>query len=358
VSDAGPLLAQLVAFRSVAGRPNGEIAAFVHDWLTSRGVESRRIVGQGGRVGVLASTGPAGAGGVLLAAHMDVVETAGQDWSGDPFTLRERDGRLVGRGAADMKGFLGCAMQGLAAAAGRELRAPLLLAVSTDEEIGCLGVHDLIAPLRSLTAPPKACIVGEPTGMLVAGAHKGKLALRATLRGTARHSSEAPLAENAVEHAAELVLALRDRGRELADAGRRDGRFAIPHSTVSVGPIHGGTALNIVPDRCTVELEVRTIPGDDVEGLLPDTGTAELERLAAYPALDGDGLAAAQLLGVERGPAIDFGTEAGIYAELGIDTAVCGPGRIGDAHRADESVEIEQLQLCEAALGRLTEALM
>lgn len=350
MSDPAALLARLVAFPSVAGQPNGEIAGFIAGWLRDHGVECREVAGEGGRVGLLAQTGRGE--GVLLAAHMDVVAVAGQGWTADPWTLTEQGGRLVGRGAADMKGFLACAMLAMAEAADRG-DVPLLLAVSTDEEIGCIGVRDLLPVVASLESRPSACVVGEPTGMRLAAAHKGKLALRATLHGTARHSSEAPLADNAVEHAAELVLALRDRGRELADSGRRDERFAIPHSTVSVGPIHGGTALNIVPDRCTVEFEVRTVPGDDARALLPPLDRMELEQLADYPPLDGGGESIAALLGVEaRGP-IDFGTEAGLYAELGIPTAVCGPGDIAGAHRADESVEHDQLGRCLAALRRL-----
>jgi acetylornithine deacetylase len=351
VSDPAALLARLVAFPSVAGLPNDEIAGFIAGWLRDHGVECREVTGAGGRVGLLAQAGHGQ--GVMLAAHMDVVAVAGQHWTGDPWTLADRDGRLVGRGAADMKGFLACAMVAMAEAAEHGAK-PLLLAVSTDEEIGCVGVRDLLPVVASIEARPRACIVGEPTGMRLAAAHKGKLAVRATLHGTARHSSEAPLADNAVEHAAELVLTVRDRGRELADAGRRDERFAIPHSTVSVGPIHGGTALNIVPDRCTVEFEVRTVPGDDAEALLPQLGRADVERLAAYPPLDGGGEGIAELLGVEPRGAIDFGTEAGLYAGLGIPTAVCGPGDIADAHRADESVEHEQLQQCLGALRRLT----
>ena len=351
------LLERLVAFPSVAGRPNDEIAAFVRSWLEERGVLCQTVTGGGGRVGLLASTGPGQVSGVLLAAHMDVVAADGDGWSGDPWRLRERNDRLVGRGSADMKGFLACAMRAMAAAAGRPLARPLLLAISTDEEIGCVGVRDLLPVVAALPAQPSACIVGEPTEMRLVTAHKGKVAFRATLRGSARHSSEAPLADNAVEHAAELVLALRDRGRALAATGRRDERFAIPHSTISVGPIHGGVALNVVPDRCTVEFELRNLPGDDPAALLPDTGGAELEPLAAYPGLDGSAAPFEGLLDAEPGPAIDFGTEAGLYAQLGIATAVCGPGSIDDAHRGDESIAIDQLERCDAALSALVERL-
>lgn len=344
------LLERLVAFPSVTGRPNGEIAAFIAGWLRDRGLDVQEVPGRDGRTGVLARCG-AGTGGVLLAAHMDVVDVEGQPWTDDPWQLRESGGRLVGRGTADMKGFLACAMEAMAAAANAPLRRPLVLAVSTDEEIGCRGVHDLLPAV--VDARPAQCIVGEPTAMRLVTAHKGKASWRATLRGEARHSSEAPLADNAVERAAELVLALRDRGRELAGSGCRDERFAIPHSTISVGPIRGGTALNVVPDRCTVEFEVRTVPGDQAAGLLPDLPGAELEPLAAYPGLDGHAAGFAALIEADLGTAIDFGTEAGIYAEAGIDTAVCGPGDIADAHRADESVAVEQLERCERMLARL-----
>ena len=350
MSERWALLERLVAFPSVAGQPNGEIADFVRDWLRERGVACDVAPGEGGRVNLLATRGATEGAGVLLAAHMDVV-AAGDGWGGDPWSLDREDGRLAGRGSADMKGFLACAMTAIANAA--DLRRPLHLAVSADEEIGCVGVRDLLPAVRALPSLPFACIVGEPTGMRLVTAHKGKLAHRATLRGTARHSSEAPLADNAVEHAAELVMALRDRGRELAASGRHDDRFAIPHSTISVGPIHGGVALNVVPDRCTVEFEVRNLPGDDARSLLPDLAAAELELLASYPALDGDPAPFAGLLDAEPGRAIDFGTEAGLYAELGIPTAVCDPGEIADAHRSGESIAIDQLERCSAVLAQL-----
>jgi acetylornithine deacetylase len=350
LSGAAALLERLVAFPSVAGRPNGDIAEFIAGHLCERGVAAELVPGAEGRVGVLARSGE-GEGGVLLSAHMDVVDVEGQPWTGSPWQLRTVDGRLVGRGTADMKGFLACAMEALAEGARAGLDRPLLLAVTTDEEIGCRGVHDLLPGVRKLR--PSACIVGEPTGLRLVTAHKGKAAWRATLHGEARHSSEAPLADNAVEHGAELVLALRDRGRELAREGRRDGRFRIPHSTISVGPIRGGTAVNVVPDLCTVEFEVRTIPGDDASALLPPVGGAELEQLAVYPGLDGDPAPFAALVDARPGPAIDFGTEAGVYAAAGIPTAVCGPGDIADAHRGDESLAADQLDGCGRLLGGL-----
>jgi len=353
------LLEQLVAHASVAGRPNAGIAGFVREWLEARGVRCA-VAGDadGTRINLLAETGPPEGAGVLLSAHMDVVAADPAGWSSDPFRLTVRDGRLAGRGTTDMKGFLAVAMTAMARAAETTLAEPLRLAVSTDEEIGCVGVRDLLPAVAALPARPRLCIVGEPTGMRLAVAHKGKLALRATLHGEARHSSEAPLAQNAVMRAAQLVVALGDRGRALADSGRRDARFAVPHSTLSVGPIAGGVSVNIIPDRCTVDFEVRTLPGEDARELLPELpAEAEIETLAEYPGLDGDAGPFQALLGVERGEALSFGTEAGLYAQLGIPTAVCGPGDMADAHRANESIAVEQLERCAETLDRVVEAL-
>jgi acetylornithine deacetylase len=357
-AEARELLARLVAFPSVAGEPNGDIAGFVRDWLVARGARCTVAADPTGtRLNLLCETGPEGSG-VMLAAHMDVVAADAAQWSGDPFGLEERDGTLVGRGAADMKGFLALAMTAMADAAARPLREPLRLAVSTDEEIGCAGAPYLLPLVAALPEKPRLCLVGEPTGMRLAVAHKGKLALRATLRGEARHSSEAATAENAVVKAAQLVVALNERGRGLAASGRRDDRFAVPHSTVSVGPISGGVSVNVIPDRCTVDFELRNLPGDDPRALLPPLGDAvALEPLAEYPALDGDPAPFQDLLGVDPGPALSFGTEAGLYAKLGIPAAVCGPGDIADAHRPDESIATEQLDRCAEVLARVVRSL-
>jgi acetylornithine deacetylase len=340
------LLAQLVAFPSVSGRPNGDLAAFIAGWLEQRGAAVERVCDPGGEhVNLHAVCGPAGAAAPLLSSHMDVVDVAGQHWSGDPFTLREREGRLVGRGVADMKGFLACSL--LAAERAAVGGLPLRLAITTDEEIGCRGAALLAPAVAAMSPLPTRVIVGEPTGMRRATAHKGKLALRVRVRGTAAHSALAPLGQNAVVAAARLIVGLDELAAGLAGRAS-DSRFSVPHSTVSVGPIRGGVALNIVPDSCSFEVEMRNVPGDDPQRLRrwldeASGGRAEVEELARYPALEGEG-----------GEGLDFGTEGGIWRQaLGVPVEVCGPGDIADAHRADESVPVEQLERCLAQLGAL-----
>jgi acetylornithine deacetylase len=341
------LLARLVAFPSVSGRPNGEIAGFIAGWLEERGATVRRIADPTGlHENLFASCGRADDPAPMLSAHMDVVDVAGQDWSGDPFVLREHVGRFVGRGTADMKGFLTCALLAAerALAAGR----PLHLAITTDEEIGCLGARTLAPAVAAMGVRSTIVVVGEPTGMARATAHKGKLALRVHVRGRAAHSALAPRGENAVVTAAHLVVGLDEMAARLAREEGRDPRFSLPHSTVSVGPIHGGVALNIVPDTCAFEVEMRNVPGDDAEQLVrwlseSADGRVEIEEIARYPALDGVG-----------DQALDFGTEGGIWREvLGVPVEVRGPGNIADAHRADEAVSADQLELCCAYLDSL-----
>jgi acetylornithine deacetylase len=336
------LLRRLVAFRSIAGRPNEPIASFVERWLREAGLEVRRVAaGSGERVNLYAAGGPAG-DGPMLSAHMDVVDVAGQEWAADPFELRVKDGRAFGRGTADMKGFLACAL--LAARGAARAGRPLHLAISTDEEIGCAGARSLVPAVAAAGLRPSLVVVGEPTGMRRATAHKGKIAVRVHVAGKAVHSALAPQGENAVVAAARLIVGLDGDAASLAGE-RRDPRFSVPHSTISVGPIRGGAALNIVPDSCSFEVEMRTIPGDDPQRLLGLlNGPAEVEEVASYPALDGEG-----------GDALDFGTEAGLWQQaLGVPVEVRGPGHIADAHRAEESVELAQLDECMAFLATLT----
>ena len=374
------LLERLVAFPTIAGRSNLELIDWVAKHLDGLGVETTVVAGpRPDAANLYAVVGPRDQRGILLAAHTDVVDVEGQDWTGDPFALRRDGDRLHGRGTADMKGFVAAALGAVAHAAGRELRRPLHLALSCDEELGCRGVGSLLDELERLAAPPAFCLVGEPTGMGVAVRHKGKAAARVRVRGHACHSSAAPLGVNAVEYAARLIVAVSDAGRALASEAGEDG-FAVPTATLSVGPVHGGMALNTVPDACTFDVEARALPGQDAGALLagalepagrlaeemarraPEAGI-EIEPLAAYP-----GLAAAadrrpadlvaRLTGGERDLAVDFGTEAGLYQHrLGVPVVVCGPGSMAQAHRPDEYVETAQLAAAEALLRRLVSEL-
>ena len=364
--SARSLLADLVAFPTIAGESNEELVAWVATRLADAGADVRVLPGTRPDARNLhAVIGPSDVPGVLLAAHSDVVAVEGQAWTSDPFALREHGGRLYGRGTADMKGFLAAVLAVAPELEGRPLRRPLHIALSSDEELGCRGVGPLLEELRALAAPPAWCVVGEPTRMCVVERHKGKVALAVEVHGRACHSSRAPDGVNAVEHAARLIVALRDLQASLRDE-HPDARFAAAFATLSVGPISGGVSVNIVPDRCRFECELRFMPGQDpapvidrIEALAAqledelrrtsDEARVDVARTAHYPALrdapgDVPGRVAA-LAGTGAGGSADFGTEGGLYQEaLAVPVVVCGPGDMAQAHRPDEYLEIAQLE--------------
>jgi acetylornithine deacetylase len=362
-------LARLIAFPTVAGESNEALIAWVAEELERAGATVRVLPSWRPDARSLhAVFGPPEPGGALLSAHTDVVAVEGQAWSRDPFTLHEANGRLYGRGATDMKGFIAA----LLAAEILQLRRPLHIALSCDEELGCRGAPALLDALD--IAPPAFCVVGEPTRMRVVERHKGKLAFRALVRGRPCHSSRPADGVNAVEYAARLIVGLRGLAAELES--ETDPAFAAPSATISTGPIAGGVALNIVPESCRVEFEARMLPGQDPEAIaarietlaaelaaeMPDGGI-ELERLAGYPPLgvNRDAEAAAEVAALaeaQAGGAADFGTEAGLYeAALGVPVLVCGPGDMAQAHVADEYIEVDQLARAERFVTRIARSL-
>jgi acetylornithine deacetylase len=375
------LLRELIAFPSVTLTPNAGLMDRVQEVLALAGVESWRVPEpqDASRCNLFASVGPRDEAGILLSGHTDVVPVQGQPWTTPPFQAAERDGRLYGRGAADMKGFVACAVMALVRAAQQPLKRPLLLALSFDEEIGCVGVRHLLRALQDMQPQPLLCVVGEPTLMQIGTGHKGKAAYRARCCGQAGHSGLAPRFVNAIHTAADLVDALRDVQRELADAGPREAGYAIPYSTVHAGTIHGGTALNIVPADCEVSFEIRNIAQDDpgqilervrartqarmrAHHALPDAAPPEIEAGNSYPGLSvPDDAPAVRLLAsmLPAGTActkVAFGTEGGLFGQLWTQTAVlvCGPGSIDVAHKADEYVELAQIDACDAMMAQLT----
>ena len=374
---ARALLARLVAFPTIAGEPNLELVAFVAGRLEALGAHVDILPGTRSDARNLhAVLGPRDVpGGLLLAAHSDVVSVEGQDWTYDPFALTEVEGRLYGRGATDMKGFLACLLAALDGVDRRTLRAPVHVALSSDEELGCAGVPPLLDALASLEAPPGCAVVGEPTRLRVATAHKGKVALGIELTGRAAHSSVATAGVNAVAYAGRLIgelLALQDA----IATEEHDDAFAVPHTSIGIGPIAGGVRVNIVPDSCRLEVEVRTLPGrapaeivariracadrlaHEMRESAPEAGIELVER-AAYPGLvPGDDGFAARVASLALDPAparsLDFGTEAGLYQQrLGIPVVVCGPGSMQQAHRADEFIEVAQLEAGRDFVERL-----
>src|SRR5579863_4279459 len=267
--NSAQILERLVGFPTVSRDSNLPLIEYVRELLSACGSACRLYMDQEGRkANLYASIGPAELPGILLSGHTDVVPVDGQNWSSAPFELRERGARLYGRGAADMKGFLACALRAARRAAGLPLRMPLQLAFSYDEEVGCLGVRSLIEDMAHWTHRPRFCIVGEPTLLRPATGHKGKTALRAVCRGRPAHSANPGQGINAIHMACELIGRIRERQRSIERSGRHDAGYEVPYTTLHVGVIHGGTVLNIVPGRCELEFEFRNVPDDDPAALV------------------------------------------------------------------------------------------
>lgn len=374
------LLETLIAFPSVSLTPNLGLIERVRDILAQAGIESTLAPDpqDAGRTNLFASVGPEGIPGVLLSGHTDVVPVQGQPWTSPPFEATHRDGRIYGRGSADMKGFVACAVTAMVAAAARPLQRPLQLALSFDEEIGCVGVRHLLRRLEKTLPAPYLCIVGEPTLMRIGTGHKGKAAYRAVCCGEAGHSGLAPRFVNAVHMASDLVASLRDVQRELSETGPREDGYGVPYSTVHVGVIHGGRALNIVPSECEVAFEIRNVSEDRPEAILERILQRLGERVAteavythaplpqvqlanSYPSLNTPedspavGLLASLLPPGTPRTKVDYGTEGGLFKQSWSDTPVlvCGPGSIEVAHKADEYVELSQLEACDRMLAGL-----
>jgi acetylornithine deacetylase len=371
------MIGKLIAFDTTSRNSNLELIEFVRGYLAGLGVESRLVHdAEGRKANLYATLGPQDKPGIALSGHTDVVPVDGQDWASDPWKATARDGRLYGRGACDMKGFLAIALACAPQFLKRGLHTPIHLALSYDEEIGCVGVRRLLDVLRDMPVKPWACIIGEPTSMKVTVGHKGKKSVRCQVRGIEAHSSLAPRAVNAVEYAAEVIVYLRKMAARYAKEGPFDEQYDVPHTTVHTGVIHGGTALNIVPKDCHFDFEFRFMAGQDGEAMFaevrryaeeklqpamraiaPDTGFSWRE-LSTFPALDTPvdskvvELAKA-LSGGNSTIKVAFGTEAGLFQQTGIPTIVCGPGSIDQAHKPDEWVSLDQLAQCEGFMRRL-----
>jgi acetylornithine deacetylase len=367
------ILATLIAFPSVVGTPNGAIVEWIGARCKAAGAEVTILPGpEGDRSNLFATLGPREGRGYVLSGHMDVVPAGEAEWSSNPFVLRRDGDRLYGRGTTDMKGFLACILAALPKLAALKLRRPIHLAFSYDEEAGCRGAPHLIAALPNLCETPLGAIIGEPSRMRPVCAHKGKAAARMTVIGRSGHSSRPDLGFNAVHGMASVIYDAVAYAETFVD-GPPDPDFDPPYSSLQVGTIAGGQALNIIPNRCTADIEVRALPGADPSSLLEpvrsrlfslrDTGyEVEWRELSAYPALARSpnselaGLLVA-LTGNEAVKAVSYGTEAGLYQQAGIDALICGPGDIARAHRADEFIDIDELAACVAMIENLGERL-
>jgi acetylornithine deacetylase len=380
VSDRALELARnLVRMDTVSERSNLQLIHFVRDELARLGVASRLTYNaERTKANLFANLGEGRPAGVILSGHTDTVPWDGQDWSEDPLSATVREGRLYGRGSADMKSFIAIAL----AHAGDflESRMPFAvhLAFSYDEEVGCFGVKHLIADMHAAGVAPLACIVGEPTAMVPAIAHKGVYRYRCCVRGKEAHSSLTPQSVNAIEMAARVVGKLRDMAEGFEREEPRHDGFDVPFSTASVGQFHGGIADNVVPRDAEFRYEFRNLPTADaramqqqvvdhahtlepaMKAVAPQAGF-RFETICEIPSFLGsanDGVTrlAQRLAREQRTTLVAFGTEAGLFKDSGIPTVVCGPGSINQAHQPDEYVSLEQLARCEAFMRGLATA--
>jgi len=376
------ILDRLIAFDTVSHRSNLDLIDYVSELLNDAGAEITLIMNkEGTKANLYATIGPKDHAGVLLSGHTDVVPVEGQNWTVPPFALTQKDGRVYGRGTADMKGFLASALSCALIASNKPLKTPLHLALSHDEEIGCIGVRSLIDMLKDAPFRPLFCIVGEPTGMAVATGHKGKMALHAECIGKEAHSALAPTGLNAIHLAADFVTELRSIQVEITKNGAKDADYDVPYTTVHVGKINGGLVVNIVPNLCTLDFEIRNIAQDDPALILTQMRNAadKITKMArahapeaainintafTYPGLNTPTNAdvvgfVKSLTGANGTIKVAFGTEGGLFdQELDIPTVICGPGSMTQGHKPDEYVSLDQLNKCDAALSVLIDRLV
>lgn len=366
----------LVRMNTVSRESNLALIHFVRDELARHGVASTLTWDdERGKANLFATVGEGKPAGVVISGHTDTVPWDGQAWTFDPLGAELREGRLYGRGSADMKGFIGLAVAQVPAWLAADLPFGVHLAFSYDEETGGFGARRLIADMVERGVKPLACIVGEPTGMVPAIAHKGVYRWRCCVKGHAAHSSLTPQSVNAIEVGARVVGKLTDMAERFRDHGPRYEGFDVPYTTGSVGVIEGGIADNIVPADCRFHYEFRNLPGSDAEPMqaevlafaaamepamkrvAPEAGIG-FETICAMPSFlapanDVAVLLARRLAESEQTTLVAFGTEAGLFQRAGIPTVVCGPGHIAQAHQADEYVSLAQLAQCERFLQGL-----
>ena len=370
---------RLVRLDTRSDRSNLQLIECIADHLRALHVPLRLTFDeQRQKANLFATLGEGKPGGLVLSGHTDTVPWEGQHWQSDPLSGQVADGRLYGRGSADMKGWIGLVVAQTQAWQQADLPHALHYAFSYDEEVGGFGVMNLIQDLLDAGIAPQLCIVGEPTGMVPAIAHKGVHRWRCCVRGKAAHSSLTPMAVNAIEAAARVVSQISAIGEELRTTETRQAGFDVPYSTSAVCRMDGGIADNVVPEDCRFHYEFRDLPGSDaaawqqrvvdyarslepaMHAVEPSSGFS-FESLALMPAFQArpDEPAvqlAARLADTKQTTLVAFGTEAGLFQRAGMSTVVCGPGSINQAHQADEFVSLEQLALAQAFLGRLAQA--
>ncbi|HZH28665.1 MAG TPA: acetylornithine deacetylase [Azospirillaceae bacterium] len=366
-TSAIEILDRLIAFDTVSSRSNLDLIAWVADHLDGLGVPVRLTHDDEGRKANLwATIGPEDKGGVVLSGHTDVVPVEQQVWTSDPFKMVERDGKLFGRGTADMKAFIALCLANAPDFLARNLKTPIHFAFSYDEEVGCFGVQRLVADVVKNLPLPRLAIIGEPTEMRIIAAHKGGCVLRCTVKGHAAHASSPQLGANAIYYAADIVRFIRDLQEEFKAKADPASGFSTPFTSFNVGTIQGGVANNVVAPECALNWEFRAMPGTDpaeivrrVEDyvrteLLPrlkaETPDGDIRMVKLYdvmplvPEPDSEAeQVVRRLTGANSTGVVSFGTEAGTFQAAGIPAVVCGPGSIDQAHQPDEFISLDQV---------------
>ena len=376
-------LSRLIAFDTTSRHSN---LALIHDcadyleslglkpWLSHNADQSKANL-----FATIAAADGSTEGGLILSGHTDVVPTDGQAWQSDPYRADIREGRLYGRGSTDMKGFIAAVLAAAPAMVQAELKRPLHIALSYDEEIGCLGAPVMIAELQKRGLTPEHCIVGEPTSMRMVVAHKGIHTFRCAVHGKAAHSSLTPQGVNAIEYAAKLIVFINELAGRLKARHDTDPDYDVPFSTLSVNTIAGGIAGNIVPQLCEFEFDYRNLPHMSpaditapIEAHIREVLQPQMQAVDAACRIDmhhGENVPAmpeaeaallhdliTQLVEDSSRLKVAYATEGGQFQQAGIATVICGPGNIEQAHKADEFVELSQLARCDAFLHKLIAA--
>ena len=372
------MLKRLVAFDTTSRNSNLDLIKYIQSYLDEQGVKSTLVPNaEGTKANLFATIGPEAEGGIVLSGHTDVVPVDGQPWTSDPWTLTDKsDGKLYGRGTCDMKGFIAVALSHVPKLRQAKLKVPMHLALSYDEEIGCLGAHSLVEKLMGNVPRPQAVIVGEPTMMSVVNAQNAGGGLVATFTGVEAHSSMTHLGVSAIHFAGDFIHWLNELQVELAQRVRTDIDTLPGHTTINVGVMSGGTAGNILARECVLNWGYRTLPGDDntevqrraeqyvAELLLPKMrqkhpdANIEIKRRSFVPGLlpqenEEAAKLALQWTGGNRTYAVPYGTEAGIFRSHGIPTVICGPGDIAQAHQPNEFVLKSQMDACDTFVGKM-----
>jgi len=370
------ILEQLIAFPTVSRDSNLDLIFWVRDYLASFGVTSRLTYdATRKKANLFATLGSGTVPGIILSGHTDVVPVEGQEWSSDPFRAIVKDGAIYGRGSVDMKGFIATVLAHVPRFLNGKHGFPIHLAFSYDEEVGCLGVRELIKDLQEIGLRAAGCIVGEPTEMQPLVGHKGAYRFRCKVHGREAHSGYTPMGVNAIEYAARVIAYIRQLADELRRNETKDMNYAVPHTTLQTGTVRGGLAANIVPKLCEFDFDMRTMPAtpyeplyekiqDYAQTLLPEmrlveqNASIEFECLATTPGLETDerhGLVKLikHLTGATNVSGASYATDAGLFHRAGIPTIVCGPGSIEQAHCPDEFIALQQLASYESFLDAL-----